>query len=270
MLDSATYERADPYLSTNTLESRFRSRRFEIFRPLLEAALAEKEFVEIVDLGGTEIYWNIARDFLDSHRGRIRITLVNLEHVEVKDHTLFRSLIGDACDPDLFEDNSFDFVHSNSVIEHVGDWSRVEMFAGNVLRLGKRHYVQTPNFWFPLEPHFRMFAYQWLPVWLRTWMLTRWNLGFYAREPDWNKALDVVRSINLLNNGEMQRLFAGSVSRRERIAGLAKSNLVLGTTYPPEHLSPQTRAHLAARTPCLVPEMTDYDSPAEAVEKVDC
>lgn len=233
---ASEYRRADPYNSTETIESRLRRRRFAIFRPMLEAALQEKETIEIIDLGGTENYWNIARDFLTAHKGRIRITLVNLEPIEVTDHHLFHTVIGDACDPNLLNGKSFDFVHSNSVIEHVGDWERIENFANNVLRLGKRHYVQTPNYWFPLEPHFRVPAFQWLPVSVRTWMLTKWNLGFYSREADWSSASEVINSINLLNSRQMEQLFAGSDVRHEWLLGMPKSVLAMGESYKATHL----------------------------------
>lgn len=258
------YRRADPYTSTKTIESRLRIRRFAIFRPMLEAALQEKEIIEIVDLGGTETYWNIAAEFLQTHKGRVRITLVNLEPTEVADHTLFRSVVGDVCDPTLFEDYEFDFVHSNSVIEHVGDWARIEQFAYNVLRLGKRHYVQTPNYWFPIEPHFRMPAFQWLPVPLRTWMLTRLNLGFYSREPEWSGADDVIRSINLLDRRQVEQLFAGSDVRHEWLLGLPKSVLAMGESYKSTHLTTIRHDRRPANLTGLVPTLADsrQDQPA--------
>lgn len=254
---ASEYRRADPYSSINSIESRLRMRRFAIFRPMLEAALQEKEIIEIVDLGGTETYWNIAREFLQAHEGRVRITLVNLEPIDVGDRDLFHTVVGDACDPDLFEDNAFDFVHSNSVIEHVGDWARIERFANNVLRLGKRHYVQTPNYWFPLEPHFRVPAFQWLPVAVRAWMLNKWNLGFYAREAEWGDALEVINSINLMDSRQIEQLFAGSEVRHEWLLGLPKSVLAMGESYKATHLTTIQHDRQAVDPPGLVPVMSD-------------
>ncbi len=223
--------------SASTRDNRLTPSRFEAFRPMLEAALQEKETIEIVDLGGTESYWHVAGEFFQTHRGRVHITLVNLQPLEIADHTLFDLVVGDACDPELFNDDAFDFVHSNSVIEHVGDWARVERFASNVLRLGKRHFVQTPSYWFPLEPHFGVPAFHWLPLTIRTWMLTRWNLGQYAREPEWSDADSLIRSINLLDRRQVEQLFAGSEVQQEWSLGLPKSVLAMGESYKATHLT---------------------------------
>ena len=52
-----------------------------------------------------------------------------------------------------FGDGSFDFVFSNSAIEHLRTPERQRRFAVEVARVGKRYCVQTPNRWFPLESH---------------------------------------------------------------------------------------------------------------------
>lgn len=52
-----------------------------------------------------------------------------------------------------FQDNEFDAVFSNSVIEHVGDYEAQRQMANEIMRVGKRYFVQTPNFYFPIEPH---------------------------------------------------------------------------------------------------------------------
>ena len=59
---------------------------------------------------------------------------------------------GDACALP-FPDASFDVVHSNAVIEHVGGRDRQEAFVREALRVGRRVFVTTPNRWFPIEVH---------------------------------------------------------------------------------------------------------------------
>ncbi len=69
---------------------------------------------------------------------------------------------GDACALP-FADGSFDVVHSNAVIEHVGGRDRQEAFVREALRVGRRVFVTTPNRWFPVEVHTRLPLVHWLP-----------------------------------------------------------------------------------------------------------
>lgn len=87
--------------------------------------------------------------------------------------------VGDARDLP-FPDNSFDYVFSNAVIEHVGgrDGAR-QMLAESVrvARLGAFH--TTPNRWFPFETHTRLPLLHWLP--------RRWQPAAFRRagKPHW-------------------------------------------------------------------------------------
>jgi SAM-dependent methyltransferase len=69
---------------------------------------------------------------------------------------------GDACALP-FGNASFDVVHSNAVIEHVGGRDRQEAFVREALRVGRRVFVTTPNKWFPVEVHTRLPLVHWLP-----------------------------------------------------------------------------------------------------------
>jgi SAM-dependent methyltransferase len=62
---------------------------------------------------------------------------------------------GDACALP-FADGSFDVVHSNAVIEHVGGRERQQAFVREALRVGRRVFLTTPNRWFPVEVHTRL------------------------------------------------------------------------------------------------------------------
>ena len=69
---------------------------------------------------------------------------------------------GDACALP-FPESSFDIVHSNAVIEHVGGRERQEEFVREALRVGRRVFLTTPNRWFPVELHTRLPVVHWLP-----------------------------------------------------------------------------------------------------------
>ncbi|NDW07001.1 class I SAM-dependent methyltransferase [Jiella pacifica] len=221
--EAGSWVKPDPMSNPRSIERRFRAKRFRHVRQLLETALSEKDRIEVLDLGGTEAYWAIAEDFLAEHRGRIGITLVNNEPIPEPKSAALSAVSGDACDAGLFGGKRFDLVHSNSVIEHVGEVDRMQAFADNVRRLSDRYFIQTPNFWFPLEPHFRVLGFQWLPLSLRAALMQRRNLGFFPRAESREEAWRNVAEIRLLDRKLMRRLFPEAELRDERVAGLTKS-----------------------------------------------
>lgn len=213
----------NPYSDRNSIEFKFRSRRFAIVKRLIEVALAERGEARILDLGGTETYWLIGEDFIRQNRGKIQITLVNLDIEPVRDTDLFVPLVGDAANPKLLAGEQFDLVHSNSVVEHVGDWARMQQFAANTKRLSKRYYVQTPNYWFPYEPHFRFPGFQYLPASLRTRLIMRYSLGFFRRIDDIDEARDIIAHHTLISRRQMEQLFDDATVQFEKVMGINKS-----------------------------------------------
>jgi methyltransferase family protein len=55
-----------------------------------------------------------------------------------------------------FADKSFDIVYSNAVLEHLPQPNDVARFAREVQRVGRGWFVTTPNFWYPIEPHYHL------------------------------------------------------------------------------------------------------------------
>jgi Methyltransferase domain len=199
------------------------SRRSQRFRPL--AQLVESLFlqrggpVRILDIGGTNSFWE-QRGW--AGRKDVQLVLVNL-HAEPSAHENIEARAGDATDLSEFPDGAFDVVFSNSVIEHLATLERQAAMAAEVRRLAPLYWVQTPNFWFPVEPHFLTPAWHWLPARLRIALLRRRRWGWRGPCPDPDHAKALVSEIRLMRKRELERLFPDATLREERIGPLVKS-----------------------------------------------
>jgi SAM-dependent methyltransferase len=202
-----------------SLAVQFRRKRFAFFQSLLSRL---KRPVHILDVGGVEDYWKMMR----MNDDQVFITLLNLtqENVTAPHMT---SMVGDARRLQM-DDNSFDVVFSNSVIEHVGTFQDQLQMAREVCRVGKRYFVQTPNKYFPLEPHFLFPFFQFLPFGLQATLLQHFNLGWFQKVPDLQKAREIVESIRLLDRREFTSLFPRAAFYEEKAIGITKSFVVYG------------------------------------------
>jgi SAM-dependent methyltransferase len=124
----------------------------------------------------------------------------------------------DATQPLPFDDDGFDLAYSNSVIEHLPR-DRRAAYADEIKRVARGHWVQTPAFSFPLEPHALLPFAQFLPKPLRR---AYWQLGAAGTwEPD----------LALMRRRELIRLFGEPVVA-ERVGPLAKSWIAVRAPGP--------------------------------------
>jgi len=198
-----------------------RRRRFATLRSLLEPLPRP---LRILDVGGTQTFWESVGF---QHEPDVRVLILNREAAPVCGEE-FASVAGDARDLSQFADDEFDLVFSNSVIEHVGGIEEQRRMAREVMRVGRRFTVQTPNRYFPIEPHFAFPFFQFLPISWRVGLLRRTRLGFVAHTPDASAARERVESIRLLSGAELAALFPGATIHRERLCGLTKSFTACG------------------------------------------
>ena len=203
------------------LIARARRRRARRLTQIIGDVARARGGCRIVDLGGEAAYW---RGFdLEAFRAwGVRITLVNPEPQAV-DHPILTARIADACDLGAIGEGAFDLAHSNSTLEHVGEWSRMAAFASNLRRLAPSYYVQTPYFWFPIEPHFLALGFHWAPEVVRVRALMRRRFGHHRRADTVQEAVETVRSARLLDRTQFTALFPDAGHETERFFGLAKS-----------------------------------------------
>jgi SAM-dependent methyltransferase len=108
-----------------------------------------------------------------------------------------------------FPDGAFDLAYSSSVVEHIAP-ARRAAFAAELRRVARGHWVQTPAYSFPIEPHALLPFAHWLPSRPRR---AYWTLGAAG---DWEE-------IDLLRRAELATLFPGSRVEGERLGPLTKS-----------------------------------------------
>jgi hypothetical protein len=201
---------------SGSLGNRLRSRRFRQFEARME--LLPKP-VRLLDVGGDNSFWE-QRGW--AGKDGVQIVTLNIA-AEPKRHANIEPMVGDATDLSQFSDASFDVVFSNSVIEHLFTFDNQRRMASEVARVGKALWVQTPNYWFPIEPHFQVPGWQWMPVGMRVSMLRRWRCGWRGPCPDRERAQQLVSEIRLLRQRELQAMFPRAVLVPERFCGLIKS-----------------------------------------------
>jgi hypothetical protein len=89
------------------------------------------------------------------------------------------------------------------------------------------HFIQTPYFWFPIEPHCRTPFFHWMPESWRLRLVMSRRLGFWPRAKDVDSAMKQVQSAVLLDRRMYQSLFPDSDVRPERFLALTKSLVAL-------------------------------------------
>lgn len=220
---------ADPK-NPKSLSAKFRARRGVLLKALLSRVSARRAGpFRILDLGGTPDYWRaIGIDFLDSIDAQIAVANLHPGELDADIGTSrITTIVGNACAMDM-ADNSFDFVHSNSVIEHVGRFSDMMAFAREVSRLAPSYYVQTPYYWFPVDPHFhRVPALHWMPVPVQVALLRRFRLGHSAPDPDIAVTTGRIESRSILTATQFRYLFPDAEHRFEKVFGLPKSMIAI-------------------------------------------
>ncbi len=204
----------------NSLSNRFRRKRFAHFLKFIEPL---PKPVKILDVGGTQSFWEQMK--LTSPR-EVDITILNINLIRT---TLpnFKMVAGDAREMKMFSDKGFEIVFSNSFLEHIGDFEEQKKSAIEMMRVGKKIFIQTPNYYFPIEPHFLFPFFQFLPANVKIFLLTHFSLGWYEKQRARDDAEKLIKSINLLTLKKIKRLFPNSLYISEKFLFFTKSFTIL-------------------------------------------
>ena len=200
----------------------FRRRRIELLNDLIRMTLVSKTKCKIIDIGGTFGFWSTWSHLINWNQ--VSITCVNLNPGHMAEGESRATMIqGNACNLDQIADNQYDIAFSNSVIEHVGMWSDMKEMATEVRRVARRYLVQTPYYWFPIEPHARTPLLHWLPEPVAYRIVMNFKCGFWTKAQTVDDAVSTVQSARLLDRRQFQALFPDAEIRSERFVGLTKS-----------------------------------------------
>ena len=210
--------------SEHSVGARARARRWNMVKQLFP----DLATMTVVDLGGTVEAW------LRAPIRPKRVTVVNLFEPGETEENWLTPVSGDACDArnvlkELHINQQFDLVFSNSLMEHVGGHKQRMDFAAEVRALGRRHRVQTPYRYFPVEPHWVFPLMQFLPIAVRSRIAFKWPL-VHSRPDSLSEALSSVQWTELLSRTEMGAYFPDSQILSESFFGLAKSLIAVKTT----------------------------------------
>ncbi|RKK03131.1 hypothetical protein EBE87_23660 [Pseudoroseomonas wenyumeiae] len=183
----------------------------------------------IVDIGGDREYWEIfCEGYLRSRNVKVVLANIKFSGDSSAEDGIFRYIGADARVLDGFRDKQFDISHSNSLIEHVGSWKDKKSTADETRRIAHSYYVQTPNYWFPIEPHFLVPGFQFLPKQARIALIRKKNRGWIQKAESYSDAAEVVEGCDLLSTTEMKVLFPDATIIPERFLALTKSLIAIG------------------------------------------
>lgn len=210
---SILYKLADNKNSLS-IASKYRKKRHYFFMDLI----GRLNIKTIVDIGGTQSYW---KSYINDIK-ELDITIINLFKEK---HPLanITSVVGNATNLEGFLDQQFDLVFSNSVIEHLFTKENQIRMANEVQRVGKSYFIQTPNKYFPLEPHFLFPFYQFLPNSLKLFLLRNFKLGHIGKINDKIKAQEQINEIQLLSKKEFKSMFPDAQIYEEKVFFMTKS-----------------------------------------------
>ncbi|GAB4065815.1 hypothetical protein GCM10028777_16540 [Angustibacter speluncae] len=199
----------------------FDSRRDDTFRQVFP----DEAYRTVLDVGGRPETWDRIAPHAD-----VLVVNINFPPEGVPEGTRARLVLGDGRDLS-YADDQFDLAYSNAVIEHVGDLADQLRMADEMRRVGRAIWCQTPNRWFPVEPHLIGPLVHWLPERLRGsllgWFLVRFVTAWgWTHRPDRAQVAEFVASIRLMSRREVQRAFPDCEIRTERVLGVLPKSFI--------------------------------------------
>lgn len=188
---------------------------------LLRSLLPSSGQIKILDVGTGFEYSGInAKNFLFvelENEPCIRLVGLGIDHLASVKATYPRADFVVASGGKIpFGDNTFDFAHSNAVIEHIIGVAERRALIAEMLRVARKIFVSTPNKAFPIEVHTHLPFLHWLPASWHNRILHLLGLDRYSRGEYFVP----------LSAGDLRALFPPDSNVKILRPGFLKMNLV--------------------------------------------
>ena len=161
----------------------------------------------LLDIGTTPSFDSEQNIILEKTKNNKNITCLSDQDcriLEKKYKNIKSFVIGDGLRTD-YEDMSFDIIHSNATIEHVGSLENQIAFIQETSRVAKKYvFIQTPNRFYPIDFHTNLPLIHWLPKKIHRKILKFIGLSFYSLEENLNllsekNLVDICTKLKLKN-----------------------------------------------------------------------
>jgi hypothetical protein len=162
------------------------------------------KYKSVIDIGSTPSIDKEQNIFFEKTIDNQNVTCLSNQDcrkLKKKYKNIKNVIIGDARNTTL-EKGSFDIVHSNATIEHVGSFENQVLFVREMLRISKESiFIQTPNRFYPIDFHTILPFIHWLPKKYHRKILKFLKKDFYSKESNLNllTAKEIKKLCEILN-----------------------------------------------------------------------
>ena len=143
----------------------------------------------IIDIGTTPSIEDEQNIFLEKIKSNVNVTCLSNQDCRVLQQrfkNIKNIIIGDGKNT-MLNDNSFDIVHSNATIEHVGSFDNQLSLVREMFRISKESvFIQTPNRFHPIEFHTILPIIHWFPKSIHRKILKFMKYDFHSKEENLN------------------------------------------------------------------------------------
>jgi len=212
-----------------------RRKKLELFHQTMQPA----PWMRVLDLGAEiESGTGDCVQFIDKYPWKDKITAANIDpdHVRLitQRHPEVEAVVADARKLP-WPDKYFDIVYCNAVIEHVGRFEDQKQMASEIMRVGKRWFVTTPNRWYPFEFHLRLPFVTWLPgqLYLKIGSIVRYS--HVRHKYVFGTPCSGTR---LMTASELMACFPGGRVIKQRVTFMAETLIAVGGVQAAAEPSP--------------------------------